>query len=126
MTDKIMNMVAEQMKKKGVSKKEMYNYLSVSQNTFDNYLNNKYPITLAQYFKICELLNLKPSFFFESNHTVNNMINEGVQQYATGGKNTQTATKQSHDNTEILKVEIEGLKKENALLKELIEVYKNR
>ena len=124
--DNIMSMVSEQMKKKGLSKKDMYNYLSVSQNTFDNYLNNKYPITLAQYFKICELLKLNPSFFFESNQTFNSMINEGVQQYATGGKNTQNATKQSHDNTEILKVEIEGLKKENALLREMLEMYKSR
>lgn len=122
--DRIMDMVLDQMKKKGVTKRAVYNFLEVSPTSLDNYFSYKYPITLTHFLKICELLKLNPSFFFENNQ--NNTFNEGVIQYATGGKNTQTAKTVSHDNAEILKVEIEGLKKENALLREMVEMLKSK
>lgn len=127
MTDNIMSMVLDQMKKKDITKRAVYNYLSVSPNTLDNYFNAKYPITLTDFLKICELLKLNPSFFFDAQTT--NLVNEGNLNYATGKNiNQSIGASASHDNkeTEILRVENEGLKKENALLREMIEMYKNK
>ncbi len=126
MTDGIMSMVLDQMKKKNITKRAVYNFLSVSPNTLDNYFNDKYPITLTHFIKICELLKLNPSFFFETNHT--NVISDSTVQTATGKgiKQNIGATPSTKNDSEILRVENEGLKKENALLREMIEMYKNK
>ncbi len=123
--DGIMSMVLDQMKKKGVTKRAVYNFLSISPNTLDNYFNNKYQITLTHFLKICELLKLNPSFFFEANHT--NLVNEGNLQYATGKQIKQTIGQANESKeSEILRIENEGLKKEVALLREMLEMYKNK
>lgn len=125
--DGIMNMVLDQMKKKGVTKRTVYNFLSISPNTLDNYFNAKYPITLTHFLKICELLNLKPSFFFDAQTTTTNLVNEGNLQYATGKQIKQTIGQANESKeSEILRIENEGLKKEVALLREMIEMYKNK
>lgn len=127
MTDNIMSRVLDQMKKKDITKRAVYNFLSISPNTLDNYFNAKYPITLTHFIKICELLKLNPSFFFEANHT--NLVNEGSLNVAAGKKiNQSIGSTGSHDNkeAEILKIENEGLKKEVALLREMLEMYKNK
>lgn len=124
--DRIMDMVLDQMKKKGVTKRAVYNFLEVSPTSLDNYFSYKYPITLTHFLKICELLKLNPSFFFETNHT--NVISDSTVQTATGKgiKQSIGATPSQKNDSEILRVENEGLKKENALLREMIEMYKNK
>lgn len=127
MTDGIMSTLLSEMKKKGVTKRSVYNFLEISPSTLDGYFSGKYPISLNDYIKLCKLLELNPSFFFEANHT--NLVNEGNLNYATGKRVNQTiGATPSHENkeNEILRVENEGLKKENALLREMIEMYKNR
>lgn len=126
MTDGIMSMVLDQMKKKGTTKRSIYNLLEISPTTLDNYFSLKYPITLSHFLKICELLNLNPSFFFNDEATI---VNDITVQYATGKKVKQNQTTGDtivNNSNEVLRVENEGLKKEIALLKELLEVYKAR
>lgn len=120
--DRIMDMVLDQMKKKGVTKRAVYNFLEVSPTSLDNYFSYKYPITLTHFLKICELLKLNPSFFFEANHT--NLVNEGNLQYATGKQIKQTIGAGSE--VEQLKKEIEALKRENLLKDEIISLLKSK
>ncbi|MER0442283.1 hypothetical protein [Emticicia sp. W12TSBA100-4] len=125
--EKILELVLSEMSKRGVTKRKVYQYLDIAPTSLDNYFKNKYPISLQHYLSICELLELNPSFFFEANHT--NVISDSNVQTATGKGIKQTiGASASHDNkeTEILRVENEGLKKENALLREMIEMYKNK
>lgn len=120
--DRIMDMVLDQMKKKGVTKRAVYNFLEVSPTSLDNYFSYKYPITLTHFLKICELLKLNPSFFFEANHT--NLVNEGNLQYATGKDIKQSIG--AGVEVEQLKKEIEALKRENLLKDEIISLLKSK
>jgi hypothetical protein len=107
---RILDTIQEEMKKKGVTKRAVYNYLEVVPQSLDNYFSNKYPISLIHFTKICELLQLNPCYFFDA---------EKEMYIETGGQN-------NNGDKEILKMQIEGLKQENTLLREMLEMYKSR
>lgn len=116
----------EALKSSDKSMKDAYAHLEMSSTGFKQSFDRE-TLTLKNYIKLCQFLELNPSFFFETNHT--NLVNEGNLNYATGKRVNQTiGATPSHENkeTEILRVENEGLKKENALLREMIEMYKNK
>lgn len=122
MTDGIMSALLLEMKKKGITKRSVYNFLEMSPSTLDGYFSGKYPISLNDYIKLCKLLELNPSFFFEANHT--NLVNEGNLQYATGKQIKQAIGAGSE--VEQLKKEIEALKRENLLKDEIISLLKSK
>ena len=124
-TEGIMDGILAVMQKQRFTKQELADNVKISRQTLDNYIAKK-ELPLSTFVKICQFLNLNPSIFFDTTTTI---LNDSPVQYATGKKikQTQTTGDVYYDNSiDVLRVENEGLKKEIALLKELLEVYKQR
>lgn len=120
----ILENVLEEMKKKGVTKRKVYNFLEVSPQTLDNYFNHKSDITLDVFLNICDLLQTRPESFLSDN--INSGIsNSGNIQNAIKNKGVTQTISNSSVEYELLKQENKHLKEKVELLERLVESYKN-
>lgn len=108
MIEELFRIVEKSISESGKTKKYFYEGLGMTATGFAQSLERK-SLSLNNFIKLCELLNLNPSsFFLENNGVIQNATNSNNvsvnQNVGTGGEN-------------------ELLKQENKHLKEKIELY---
>jgi transcriptional regulator with XRE-family HTH domain len=110
--DNVIVQILANVKKLRYTKQELADYVKISRQTLDNYIAKK-DLPLSTFIEICNFLKLNPSYFFENM----NLTNSNVQN-ATG-ENIKQVSNVSDNEKEFLRLKIEFLERENAILREL-------
>ncbi len=111
--------IRELCSERKVSLKELSSRVDITQNGLQSILNNN-TTSIDTLLKICNYFNVPIGYFFEEMPAVG--YAHGIQQVANGNGNNQVINL-SHE-IDVLKKEIEGLKKELAAKNDLIDVLR--